>query len=545
MNSYKTKVCTTITSSSIVLDKFVYNDKMSADDIDRVEHPSTKKSLPVLKQIQYNGSDHKTRTYEFIELITCGGNGCIIKYSNIEDKNDSVALKVTTDIDEVQMIRTLDSCLNCTVDFYSCNVVQARYFGKWGPYHFILLPLMDGSLDRADLDKWTYKLQVQFISFITSELSCLYRKNLLYVDIKLANLLYKCVKNDVLEIVLGDIGSITQLGNPGLATYPYCMRLGHNTSDIDVVWGICVMWCMLYDNDSKKINKMWYHENINKLQPMGDDSDDSDESNESNFQKRFEEFRKKMLAQVNATGRIIDEVNKTLKTNEKGTDQEFNKIKKFMLGYMEDMIKNTSNVSLLQFTNDLFELMKDLYNIDTPNQEAINIFFTINKAKADQRLDELTWILVKENKYKYLPYAFKKGATQKQEYIDYAVKKGLFNTAVNLINSYKKDNLYKICQHPHYRSYIEDVRVCAKYLESEERKREEPASGRGAGGAEGAAEGKRRKREETASASRRGAGGAEGSAEGKREGDDARRKKIRTAAASDSGDDKEGWCTIN
>jgi hypothetical protein len=538
MNSYETKVCTKITSSSIVLDKFVYDENRSVV-VDLAKDPVTKKRFPVLKQIQYNETDNKTLTYKFIKLITCGGNGCIMKYSNVDDDNDSVALKVTNDSSEVEMIRTLDSCLTCTDDFDSCDVVQARYFGKHGIYHFILLPLMDGSLDSADLDEWTYKLQLQFISFITSEFSCLYRKGMLYKDVKLQNLLYKCVNKDVLEIVLGDIGSITQLDDPGAVTYPYCMRTTNNTSAIDVVWGICVMWCMLYDNDSKKIDEMWYHENINELQPTRDESD---------FKKRFEEFREKMLTQVNATERIIDKVNSERKTNEKDDENEFNIIKKFILGYMKNMIttkypdvkysetlhryptRSKDPLNMLDlFTIGLVELMEKLY-IKNPgpkvkNKEAVGMFLKINKAKDNLTLDELTKTLVKKNEYKYLPYVFKKGATQKKEYIDYAIKNGLFNTAVNLINSYDKDKLDRICQNPHYRSYIEDVRVCAKYLES----------GREREG---------RKRDEPASASGRGAGGAEGAAEGQREGDDARSKKIRTAAASDSGDDKEGWCTI-
>ena len=179
---------------------------------------------------------------------------------------------------------------------------------------------------------------------------------------------------------------------------------------------------------------------------------------------------------------------------------------------------------------------KNLYKYSiakVKNKEAVGMFLKINKAKDNLTLDELTKTLVKKNEYKYLPYVFKKGATQKKEYIDYAIKNGLFNTAVNLINSYDKDKLDRICQNPHYRSYIEDVRVCAKYLESEKRKREEPASGRGQRALQKAKDASVKKppppadEEPVEQRALQKAKEKEMTHEEKREGDDARRKKRR------------------
>lgn len=73
---------------------------------------------------------------------------------------------------------------------------------------FVIMQLADGDLSTLKLSSI---LKIKIIITIAKALECFLKKNVIYMDLKLENILYKCVGNRI-AIYLGDIGSLVKIG---------------------------------------------------------------------------------------------------------------------------------------------------------------------------------------------------------------------------------------------------------------------------------------------------------------------------------------------
>ena len=94
---------------------------------------------------------------------------------------------------------------------------------------------------------------LQIIKQITNSLICLFNIKLCYLDLKPANILYRCIKKTQIQVILGDIGSAVKIGTEGISTFPPPRALDGYIEDAnqkDVVWSLGVLLLGMLDPDN-------------------------------------------------------------------------------------------------------------------------------------------------------------------------------------------------------------------------------------------------------------------------------------------------------
>ena len=172
--------------------------------------------------------------------ITYNKNGKIITFQNIKDgralsegtfgvvyelkslnSNDRIVVKIFKregeSTEEINAIKFLeDNNINCKI----INSIPGYYYHSSGNKEEIIL------MNKMDGDLYDIKgiLRKNYISSFVSELikmfHCLAKNGVGYLDIKLNNLLYKCITDTKLILRIGDIGSIGLL-NAAPPTYTF------------------------------------------------------------------------------------------------------------------------------------------------------------------------------------------------------------------------------------------------------------------------------------------------------------------------------------
>ncbi len=137
-----------------------------------------------------------------------------------------------------------------TCNLINSKIMQLRYKGR----NTIVsaMDLMDGTLSNLILIPLRDKLKV--IQRAAKHLECIRNisKGSAYTDLKAANILYKCYKNNKMKIVIGDIGGLCS--NPsqrGSATFPPPETLGTkpNCSETTMVWDLGVTFLEMINYD--------------------------------------------------------------------------------------------------------------------------------------------------------------------------------------------------------------------------------------------------------------------------------------------------------
>ena len=173
------------------------------------------------------------KKYKFIEVA-------IKTYNNSRD-------------DEIGYVNKLnDNSLSGT-----CNLINSRILKLKNKNKITIssvMDLMDGTL--YDLIKLHPRDKFIVFKKIAETLKCLQKKvgkDIIYTDLKLANILYKCYKNNKLKIVIGDIGGLC--GKPserGSSTYPSPETIndGANCDEPSMVWSLGVLLLELFNYDT-------------------------------------------------------------------------------------------------------------------------------------------------------------------------------------------------------------------------------------------------------------------------------------------------------
>ena len=115
----------------------------------------------------------------------------------------------------------------------SCNLLKVKYIGKTtSKLNVYLMELADGDLrnlpvfyiDNPENTKITLNFYRNIVEEIRKQMVFLLKKSdykYVYTDIKLANILYKCINENTIRIFLGDLGSAVPIqDNYYIATYP-------------------------------------------------------------------------------------------------------------------------------------------------------------------------------------------------------------------------------------------------------------------------------------------------------------------------------------
>jgi serine/threonine protein kinase len=100
------------------------------------------------------------------------------------------------------------------------------------------------------LRELSIKAKILIIKQLANDLLCLYKNGFFYTDIKLENTLYKCLSNEKIKVVLGDVGSICFKNQSCTTTCMPYEFIGKSVRGTDkaIVWGLASMLLpMLYN----------------------------------------------------------------------------------------------------------------------------------------------------------------------------------------------------------------------------------------------------------------------------------------------------------
>jgi len=105
-----------------------------------------------------------------------------------------------------------------------CSMVRGKAIYVPLKEAFVVMPQMDGDLDQ--LKNLHYNSIVGVVKRYAEMLECLWKKNLVYTDIKGVNVAYRCVGDDRFELQGIDVGDVFKLKKGDekkdyVATYPY------------------------------------------------------------------------------------------------------------------------------------------------------------------------------------------------------------------------------------------------------------------------------------------------------------------------------------
>ena len=107
------------------------------------------------------------------------------------------------------------------------------------------MDLMDGTLYDLVKKKLSIHEILDIIYILADNLECLNKLGKVYTDLKSANVLYKCYKNNKLKVSLGDLGSICNRGGSESSTYPppeFTFPQGKkNCQESTMVWGLGII----------------------------------------------------------------------------------------------------------------------------------------------------------------------------------------------------------------------------------------------------------------------------------------------------------------
>lgn len=185
-----------------------------------------------------------------------GGNGKVCLYYL---DNFSVAVKIPfSDIyEEIDIVEKY--LKKVKVEHY---IIPYRVvYHKGNP--FLITQEANGNLEDINWDKEDNKIKRQTILFIYKAMKFFYENKLIYTDLKLENILYKCEDNGI-SLFFADLGSFEKTGSKyGVYTYApletYKSGFKNNINIMKYLLGIVI--CQVYDI---KIDKYFYFDYVVK-----------------------------------------------------------------------------------------------------------------------------------------------------------------------------------------------------------------------------------------------------------------------------------------
>lgn len=223
----------------------------------------------------------KNNIFNTNKYIDEGSYGSI--YAFITKNKEKVAVKFfnSNKDNEIKILKKLEK------KKIPCNIINSKLF-KIDNNYINVMNLMDGTLSNLNgkFNKLGYNNINKIIKNLAINLNCLNNNNLSYTDIKSSNILYKCMDDNYIYIVLGDIGSICIKGMKNTCTWlPWENRFNNgytSCNEKSMIWqlGILILellninitpfyWDNIYkynvDEFFKIINKILNLKKINKL----------------------------------------------------------------------------------------------------------------------------------------------------------------------------------------------------------------------------------------------------------------------------------------
>lgn len=213
-----------------------------------ITNPTNLDQLQVPKYIQINSLKFTNPTF-----INAGHYAAIVGYS---DTDKHIALKIgriDKDIAVLQKLKKTE-CGQIIVNSVLHEEKQENVVNR-----YLIMEKVNGTLyDIISLTNQDTLVSLMIVLNIIMQLTlmfkCLLQIDLVYTDIKLTNILYKCASKDHIKIMLGDLGSAVPKDQEGVATFPPFDKITDegaidNAEESDVIWGIgiTIFYLLGYD----------------------------------------------------------------------------------------------------------------------------------------------------------------------------------------------------------------------------------------------------------------------------------------------------------
>lgn len=239
--------------------------------------------------------NNKTYIFDLEHQIACGAFGCVFKYSTIyENQKCFISVKygfVDEEIEIIKLLKKLDNkeIYNVLIPAIylennqvkskaTINNISKNAQGKTqdknaqgknaknaqgNKLNCVIMQLIEGNLSKISdytISQDRYIVLFQILLQVTKTLEILYKNNLYYFDYKFENIFYRCKDNDNIQIIFGDLGSISIAKNLDddesyVSTYPSYVLNDGPAKESDLIYGVGAMFMLFMDNDPKIARK--------------------------------------------------------------------------------------------------------------------------------------------------------------------------------------------------------------------------------------------------------------------------------------------------
>ena len=228
-------------------------------DLDKVtiETSLEKKVDSVDKSFKFN-LYYKDKKMKRTKLLGEGDYGKVYLYS-IE--NIELVIKITKpNISIDDDTSTVENYLpkKCKESVIPLRIIKDKYKNP-----FLIMQIADGDLKGIEVDE---KLKFAILINLADSLDCLLKKGIIYTDLKLENILYKCIE-DKLAIYLGDVGSLDKYGETftnGFIVAPESRNNSFTANKAYLLYTFAVLILELYNYDIRDIKEFYKDKDIDK-----------------------------------------------------------------------------------------------------------------------------------------------------------------------------------------------------------------------------------------------------------------------------------------
>lgn len=199
---------------------------------------------------------YKNKKMELKKTFT-GGYGKVLLY---KIDNFSVTIKIPL-YDIYEEINIIEEYLKKVKNIDHYIIPYKIIYDDHNP--FLITQEANGNLDDICWGEEDDKIKKQTILYIYKAMKFFYDNKLIYTDLKIENILYKC-EDDGISLFFADIGSFEKLGNKnGIYSYPPLedFKLVNKTSINTVKYLLGIIICEIYD---LRIDKYFYYSYLTK-----------------------------------------------------------------------------------------------------------------------------------------------------------------------------------------------------------------------------------------------------------------------------------------
>lgn len=183
--------------------------------------PDIQKKTTVLPRENYTiiiAMGRYTLNMRRIKRLGEGSEGDVWLYYD-PDKTLWYAVKVT------ELDPDAENQVNMILSTIDCNAISSQFLLTQYGLSYFIMPAMDGTLDdlkdRLPDNIVPMSLAVQICDIVRTQLVCIYTvTKRVYMDMKAANVLYKCGADGSIQIHIADLGSLVVIDDTYVSTYP-------------------------------------------------------------------------------------------------------------------------------------------------------------------------------------------------------------------------------------------------------------------------------------------------------------------------------------